>query len=446
MADRYKDLLGEAKALFDGARAILEDKESPPEKKARVREMIADANAKKDEALALKSILDSGIDEAVSMATKDDAREKPGDKAASGTVGDPRKGKDGSFDNWGSFLFKVWEAGHPNVKGPPDSRLTFFKDEVPSGTEKKDMVESVGSSGGFLVPTEFQTQMLQFQATTSIVRPRATVIPMRRRQLELPVLDQTDTTAGQPHWFGGLRFYWEEEAAQKIESDVKFRRLILVVNKLIGYTRASDELVDDSAVSLDAFLNGPLGFAGGAAWMEDFAFLRGTGVGQPMGVLPSPANILVPRATVGAIGYVDVLNMLTKFLPSGRGMWVASQGVIPQLAQMTGPSNSPMLIWTNNQAQTALPAILMGLPIAFTEKASPMGTTGDLMLVDFSYYVIGDRQSATVESTKFDRWQYDQTSWRMVHRVDGQPWLNAPLTYQDGTTQVSPFVTLTDHV
>jgi regulation of enolase protein 1 (concanavalin A-like superfamily) len=32
-----------------------------------------------------------------------------------------------------------------------------------------------------------------------------------------------------------------------------------------------------------------------------------------------------------------------------------------------------------------------------------------------------------------------------VHRVDGQPWLNAPLTYQDGTTQVSPFVTLTDH-
>jgi hypothetical protein len=264
MADRYKDLLGEAKALFDGARAILEDKEAPPEKKARVREMVADANAKKDEALALKSILDSGIEEAVALATKDDTREKPEDKAASGTVGDPRKGKNDGFDNWGSFLFKVWEAGHPNVKGPPDSRLTFFKDEVPSGTEKKDMVESVGSSGGFLVPTEFQTQMLQFQATTSIVRPRATVIPMRRRQLELPVLDQTDTTAGQPHWFGGLRFYWEEEAAQKIESDVKFRRLTLVVNKLIGYTRASDELVDDSAVSLDAFLNGPLGFAGGA--------------------------------------------------------------------------------------------------------------------------------------------------------------------------------------
>ena len=34
----------------------------------------------------------------------------------------------------------------------------------------------------------------------------------------------------------------------------------------------------------------------------------------------------------------------------------------------------------------------------------------------------------------------------MIHRVDGQPWLNAPLTYQDTTTQVSPFVALSSDV
>jgi hypothetical protein len=29
-----------------------------------------------------------------------------------------------------------------------------------------------------------------------------------------------------------------------------------------------------------------------------------------------------------------------------------------------------------------------------------------------------------------------------VHRVDGRPWLSAPITYRDGVTTVSPFVIL----
>ncbi len=33
-------------------------------------------------------------------------------------------------------------------------------------------------------------------------------------------------------------------------------------------------------------------------------------------------------------------------------------------------------------------------------------------------------------------------TWRVVERVDGQPWIEKPITLQDGTTQVSPFVAL----
>jgi HK97 family phage major capsid protein len=86
---------------------------------------------------------------------------------------------------------------------------------------------------------------------------------MARRQINLPVLDQTGTTAGVPHWFGGMRFYWAEEASAKTETDANFRQVSLVAHKLIGYTRASDELVDDSAISLDAFLSGPLALRSG---------------------------------------------------------------------------------------------------------------------------------------------------------------------------------------
>ena len=88
--------------------------------------------------------------------------------------------------------------------------------------------------------------------------------------------------------------------------------------------------------------------------------------------------------------------------------------------------------------------MLMGMPVTWTEKLPLLGTQGDILLADWRYYIIGDRQATTIESTKFDRWRFDQTSWRVVHRVDGQPWLSAPLTYADGATTVSPFVILGD--
>jgi hypothetical protein len=42
------------------------------------------------------------------------------------------------------------------------------------------------------------------------------------------------------------------------------------------------------------------------------------------------------------------------------------------------------------------------------------------------------------------RFRYDLMAWRAVHRVDGQPWLSAPLTLADGAFQISPFVILGD--
>ena len=37
----------------------------------------------------------------------------------------------------------------------------------------------------------------------------------------------------------------------------------------------------------------------------------------------------------------------------------------------------------------------------------------------------------------------NQMTWRVVWRGDGQPWLNTSITLGDGSTKVSPFLTLT---
>jgi len=240
-----------------------------------------------------------------------------------------------------------------------------------------------------------------------------------------------------------MAFYWGEEATEKTETDPSFRRIDLVAHKLYGYTRAGDELLDDSAISLEAFLNGPLGFVGGVQWMEDYTFIQGTGAGQPLGVINAGATITVNRAAANAIGYADLANMMENFLPSGRGVWVITQSAMADLIQLSGPTGNASYVWQPN-AREGVPGYLLGMPVIWSEKCPRIGTAGDVILADWLYYLIGDRQATTVESTKFDRWRWDETSWRVVHRVDGQPWLSAPLTYQDGTTQVSPFVILGD--
>jgi HK97 family phage major capsid protein len=414
----WKDELGKATALMAEIKALGTKADATAEEKVRLPQMMADFNAIKAKAVQMKEI-----------------------ETAAGeleTLGQGGNDKLAKFKSLGDFLWTVWAYSHPTMHRQ-DARLKAFTEEA-SGS-RKDMVENVGASGGFLVPPEFLAQLQAVQAENSIVRNRATIIPMRRRQVDIPVLDQTHSTAGLPTWFGGMRFYWTEETSYKTETDPEFRRISLVAHKLIGYTRASDELLDDSAISLEGFMSGPLGFAGGVAWMEDYAFLRGTGAGQPLGIINAGATIVVPRQADNLIGFVDICNMMENFLPSGKGVWVITQSAMSEILQMNGPAGNPSYIWIPN-ARDGVPGTLFGMPVFWTEKLPLIGQQGDILLADMKYYLVGDRQATTVETTKFDRWAYDETSFRAVHRVDGQPWLSQPLPLADNVSQVSPFVIL----
>lgn len=425
-----KEHLAKAEALFTGVRDILGNESASAEEKAKIPAMLADAKAHKTDALTLMDIEKeaAGLPDLLSGASGGSSK---------GKAGDP-----GAFKSWGEFLKAAHLQKHAHRE---DSRLKYFEDEAPTpgSREEKDMSGESGASGGYLIPSEFRAQLLSVMGESSIVRPRATIIPMRRRQISIPALDQTQSlAAGVPRWFGGLTFHWIGEGELKPESDPKFREVSLVAKKLVGFTRATDELLDDAAISLEAFLSSPLGLAGGIAWMEDYAFHHGTGVAQPLGIFNSPALLTVRREVSGAVKYQDLVRMLVAAMPSASLIWEVSQTVIGDLMNMV--DGDGRLIWataTEGGART-----LLGLPYKVSEKLPAKGTTGDVLLADWSYYLIGDRQSTTVESTKFEAWQYDKTSWRAVHRVDGQPWLNAPITYADTTTQVSPFVALSSDV
>ena len=82
-----------------------------------------------------------------------------------------------------------------------------------------------------------------------MVRPRATVIPMTSRSLQVPYLDVTNTpNAGDTAFFGGLVGRWTEEASTLNETEPTFRQLELVAHELSGYSLMSNALLADNAI------------------------------------------------------------------------------------------------------------------------------------------------------------------------------------------------------
>jgi HK97 family phage major capsid protein len=429
MAMTERELLATVQKLYDDSAALLAKQDFGAEDEATVEKMLADAESMKGRIARLAEVRSASA--GIIQRVEDEKA------AAAMQIAQANVGTD--FKSWADFLKAVHKANPRHPAPSTDARLRWFDDKR-GGLDAKAMSGDVGADGGFLIPPDFREQLLAALPEGSLIRSGATVWPMASRTIDVPALEQGDLVAGQPAWFGGLHFFWAGEGERKEESQAEFRLVTLRAKKLIGYTVSSDELVADSAISLAGFLTGPLGFTGGTRFMEDVAFLHGVGGNQPLGILNAPVTLEVERDVADEISYPDLLRMMASQLDLSRARWLVSRTAMQHLPLMEGPPGNPRYLW--GSAADGIPTSLLGLPLDWTEKLPVLGQRGDIMLVNRQYYVIGDRQAPTVETTQFDRWRYDQTSWRLVHRVDGQPWLDRPIPLFDQVTEVSPFVVL----
>jgi HK97 family phage major capsid protein len=94
-----------------------------------------------------------------------------------------------------------------------------------------------GTTGGFLVPTEFMARLLALVTENSVVRPRATIIPQSGRSTQVPALDVTTVpTAGDTAFLGGVVARWTEEAATLNETEPALKQ----IEVLVGFDRGVD--------------------------------------------------------------------------------------------------------------------------------------------------------------------------------------------------------------
>jgi len=254
-----------------------------------------------------------------------------------------------------------------------------------------------------------------------------------------------DSTSNVTSVFGGITAFWTEEGATLTGKQPVFRRLVLDAKKLTVYTDVPNELIADSLISFDAFINDL--FPEALAFYEDVAFFTGGGVGEPLGFLSNSATIAVTKESgqaANTIVWENIIKMYARMLPSSlnRAVWVVSPNTFPELATMAlsvGTGGAPVM--QTNGAVTPSQTIL-GRPVIVSEKAKTLGTAGDVNFVDFGFYLIGDRQVMSARSSEHFKFQSDQTSFRIIERLDGRPWLNSAITPQNNSDTLSPFVEL----
>jgi len=421
-----KELRAKAKAARDAMQAIL-DKAAAENRAELTQDEVAAFEASEAEHAALAAQI--GRHERVGALTAEAATHRPAVAAGGGIVhpqGDPAKSE---FESFGHFMAAVRFQ-------PSDQRLNFVENAGRGGGEEVhgEMRMDDGASGGFAVPAQFRDEMLKVDAQEALVRPRARVIPAGSppdAPITMPALDQAEGV------YGGVEVQWIGEGDEKPETDAKLRQVTLTPHEVAGFVTVTDKLLRNWAAS-DGFIRGLLREAVYAA--EDFAFLRGNGVAKPLGVLNSPARVVVARAVANQVAYIDLVNMVSKLLMRGVGspVWSMPQALLPFIATLKDEAGN--LIWAPN-AQAGFAGTLLGYPVRWNNRSPALGTEGDVLLADFSYYLIKDGSGPFVAASEHVKFTSNKTVIKIFWNVDGQPWLLEPFTEENGY-EVSPFVVL----
>lgn len=345
---------------------------------------------------------------------------------------------DGKFANMVQFLDTI--SDKPDLA---NAELVANRRMVQNAMSSTDP-----GSGGFLIPEEFRAELLRASLETSIVRPRARVIPMASLRAAIPTIDATSNASSV---MGGVIAYWTEEAAALTQSQPSFGRVVLEAKKLTAYTEIPSELRQDSAISVDAVIGEAFPLA--ISYYEDDGFLVGTGAGMPLGALSNNNNARILQAKEATqltttILWENLVKMYSRMLPSSlaSAVWVVSPDTFPELATMAlSVGTGGSAVWLNNGVQGP-PMTILGRPVLVSEKVPALEDSatlgGDVNFVDFGQYLIGDRMAMSAAVSTEYKFGNDLIAVRVIERVDGKPWMQSAIEPKNQGPTLSAYVSL----
>lgn len=396
---------------------------------------VEEMNAKQKEMEALNKKIE--IQEQI---VEDEKKQAEAEAAAKTPANSPlfAQPSDHDKDKWkgglGEYLGCVAEASKPG--GKMDNRLILQNSA--SGAN-----ENIASEGGFLLEGNFVQSLMDTMNYQTQVKSRIQMLPLTTAN-KLNILGPDESSRKTGCRWGGVQVFHSNEAATVGATKPNFREFEMKLEKIMAFCYSTDELLQDTNL-LGTIVQ--QAFGDEMAFQVDDDIINGNGIGKAMGILNSPALVVVPKETSQAAQTVLAANINKMWvrMPAryrGKAVWFINQEVDSALTEMafgsTGTIMHPLAL------EYLQKGTLKGAPVVTIEQASALGSQGDIILCDPSQYIGIDKSNLKADSSIHVRFLYDEQVFRFIYRFNGAPYRNKAITPYKGSASLSPFITLAD--
>lgn len=263
------------------------------------------------------------------------------------------------------------------------------------------------SEGGYLVPDEFENTLVEALEEENFFRSIATVIQTSSGDRKIPVVASKGTAN------------WIDEEGAFPESDDAFGQVSISAYKVATMLKISDELLNDSAFNLEAYISKEFGRRIGSK--EEEAFFTGDGKGKPTGIFNATGGAADGTTTTTAnITFDDVMDLFysVKSPYRKKAVWVLNDTTVKALRKLK--DNNGNYIWQPS-VQAGQPDMILNRPYHTSSYVPELAAGAKVMAFgDFSYYWIADRQGRSFKRLNELFAATGQVGFLASQRVDGK--------------------------
>lgn len=260
------------------------------------------------------------------------------------------------------------------------------------------------SEGGYIVPEEFDTQLVEYLQDINELRGYVNVISTASDR-NIPI----ESTLGVATWTA-------EEAAYTA-SDAAFGQVVLAAHKLGTIIKVSEELLQDAFFDVQSYL--ARNFAKRFGLAEEAAFIAGDNSGKPNGIVQG-SGLGVTAAGAAAVTSDELIDLYHAVPRMYRknGTWIMADGTVKMVRKLKDGDGQYM--WQPG-LQSGQPDRILGHTL-LTSSAMPAATTGlkSVIFGDLMGYTVADRQGTVVQRLNELYAANGQVGFRGYRRMDGE--------------------------
>lgn len=295
----------------------------------------------------------------------------------------------------------------------------------------KTLTEGTDSAGGYLVPEDYQTEIIKKMATMATIRARARVATTGRDMAKWPKVHYTTDNK----YTSGVRLTWTGESpatstAHRV-TDPVFGLYSVPVHTAMASMPVSNDLMEDAAFDILGISSDLLAEA--FTLDENNAFINGSGVGRPMGILtqvggdgPASTNSGT-AATLTADGIIDLAYAQPAQYETGS-VWVMNKQTEKVIRKLKDANNDYLWpVWPTVGNFGVAPRELLGFPVLRDEFMPAIAANSyPIIFGDLRGYLVLDRVGLSIQRLTDSAYsELNLTGLLARKRVGGQviePW------------------------